>query len=184
MSVARLHSTPHADPLSLARELAQFQGWHCRTLDEMLCLTIPGRFGEYEAQIAWHDEPEALQFLFRFAAPLQDVAGDAVKAMLAALNPRLFLGHFECSEKFLEDESASEGTSESTSENTSEPEIFYRYTWLLRLTDLDLAQLEAAMLLALDEIERFIPAFQLCAYGITPSSEALSACLLEPEGQA
>jgi hypothetical protein len=80
------------------------------------------------------------------------------------INEKLWLGHFDlCSEDLVP---------------------MFRHTMLMRGGNPSIEPLEDLVDIALNECERFFPAFQFVLWGGKSPREALDAAMLEPVGEA
>jgi hypothetical protein len=90
---------------------------------------------------------------------------DAVYALLAMINERMWLGHFDLA--------GGEGLPA------------YRHAMLLRGgRGASVEQLEDLVDIALNECERFYPAFQFVLWGGKSPTEAIDAAVIETAGEA
>src|SRR5688572_9829219 len=167
MALLRVESTQtRHNPIDMLEELVSVNEWrHERSADEDMVVEFRGQWCEYRMFFVWQEDLGALYFscLFDTKVPVAKRAG--VAELLAHINERLWLGHFDlCS-----DEGAP----------------MFRHTILLRGTaGVTSEQLEDLMEAAIHECERFYPAFQFVLWGGKKPQEAVEAALLDTVGNA
>jgi hypothetical protein len=113
----------------------------------------------------WQREIGALQFTCQFDMKVPDAKRSDVNDLLAMLNNRLWLGHFDL----------------DIQQNTP----LFRYTVLARGERMPgVETLEDLVEIALTECERFYPAFQFVIWGGKRPGEAMAASMIDVAGQA
>lgn len=138
--------------------------------DEEIVTTFKGSWSEYELRGLWRADDQVLQFIAMTgisasAAPAADRA--ALYELLGMVNEQLWIGHFELW--------------------SSDGAILFRHALLLEGTDessLSLPQAHALVDAAIEECERYYPAFQFVLWGGKSPRDALKAALTETEGEA
>jgi hypothetical protein len=155
-----------ANPIDLVEEIVHANAWaHDRASDEEMVVEISGRWCEYRLLFVWQREVHALHFSCGFEMKVPKPRRVAVFELLAVVNERLWLGHFDL---------ASDGQSPC-----------YRQGVLLRgASGACVEQIEDLVDIAVSECERFYPAFQLVVWGGKPAEEALAAAMIDPVGEA
>ena len=155
-----------ANPIDLVEEIVAANAWsHDRTADDELLVEVTGRWCEYRLYFAWQEEIGALHFACGFDLKVTKQRRAAVYELLALVNERLWLGHFDL---------ASDGDSPS-----------FRHVVLLRgAPGASVEQVEDLVDIALNECERFYPAFQLVVWGGKSAEEAIAAAMIDPVGEA
>lgn len=154
------------NPLDVVEEIVTANEWPFeRSSEDELVVEIGGRWCDYRLYFVWQPDVSAMQFSCQFDMKLQPNRREAVSALLAEVNNRLWLGHFDvCNE-----------------ENTP----MFRQTTLLRGSrGATVEQLEDLVEIALSECERFYPAFQFVIWGGKSASEAVAAAILDTHGEA
>ncbi|HYD67871.1 YbjN domain-containing protein [Azospirillum sp.] len=154
------------NPLDIVEEIVTANEWPFdRSSEDELIVEIGGRWCDYRLYFVWQQDVSAMQFSCQFDMKVQANRRDAVSGLLAEVNSRLWLGHFDvCSE-----------------EHTP----MFRQTTLLRGSrGATVEQLEDLVEIALSECERFYPAFQFVIWGGKSPSEAVSAAILDTMGEA
>ena len=154
------------NPIDLAEEIVRANQWaHDRASNEELLVEIAGRWSDYRVLFLWQREIAALHFSCSFEMRVPKARRAAVLELLAAINERLWLGHFDL---------VSDDLSPS-----------FRQGVLLRgAGGASVEQLEDLVDVAVTECERFYPAFQLVVWGGKPAEEAIAAAMIEPQGEA
>ncbi|PTQ11510.1 hypothetical protein CLG96_08725 [Sphingomonas oleivorans] len=155
-------------PIDILEHYFEAHGWaNERTSDEEIVASFQGSWAQYELRAVWRDEDRVLQFL---ALPDIRVPADkrgSVYETLGLINEQLWIGHFEMW--------ASSGM------------LLFRHAALLdseRDAALTLDQAETLVEAAIDECERFYPVFQFVLWGDKSPQEAISAALIETQGEA
>jgi hypothetical protein len=155
-----------ANPIDLVEEIVQANEWsHDRSSDEEMVVEIAGRWCDYRLLFIWQREINALHFSCGFEMKSPKARRAAVLELLAAVNERLWLGHFDL-----------------TPSNQSPS---FRQGVLLRgASGASVEQIEDLVDIAVSECERFYPAFQLVVWGGKPAEEAIAAAMIDPAGEA
>ncbi|NYZ14133.1 hypothetical protein HL658_16380 [Azospirillum sp. RWY-5-1] len=167
MSAVAVETTQSShNPLDIVEEIVTANEWPFeRASDDELIVEIGGRWCDYRLYFVWQPDISAMQFSCQFDMKVQPNRRTPVNDLLAEVNTRLWLGHFDvCAE-----------------ENTP----MFRQTTLLRGSrGASVEQLEDLVEIALSECERFYPAFQFVIWGGKSASEAVSAAILDTAGEA
>ena len=155
-----------ANPIDLVEEIVQANEWpHDRATDDEMVVEISGRWCDYRLLFVWQRELNALHFSAAFEMKVQRARRAAVYELLAAVNERLWLGHFDL---------ASDDHSPA-----------FRHGVLLRgAFGASVEQIEDLVEISLSECERFFPAFQLVVWGGKNAEEAIAAAMIDPIGEA
>jgi hypothetical protein len=159
-------SDAHGNPIDLLEELAHAKEWRGeRTTDNEMAVQLAGGWCDYRMLFAWHEDLSAVYFSCLFDLRIPVRKRTAALELLALVNERLWLGHFELgSEDLLP---------------------IYRHTVLLRGAESRSVELlEELVDIALTECERFYPAFQFMLWGGHTPQAALDAAMLETVGEA
>jgi hypothetical protein len=158
--------SPHANPLDILEEIVAANEWlFDRANDDELIVELAGRWCHYRMFFVWQREIGALQFSCQFDMKVPDSKRSDVNDLLALLNNRLWLGHFDL----------------EMQQNTP----LFRYTILARNDRLPGVEvLEDLVEIALTECERFYPAFQFVIWGGKRPVEAMTASMIDTAGQA
>lgn len=159
-------TTSQHNPLDIVEEIVNANEWPFeRSSDDELIVEIGGRWCDYRLYFVWQPDVSAMQFSCQFDMKVQASRRDPVNDLLAEVNARLWLGHFDvCLE-----------------EHTP----MFRQTMLMRgARAASVEQLEDLVEIALSECERFYPAFQFVIWGGKTAEEAVSAAILDTMGEA
>jgi len=155
-----------AAPVDMLAALFEARGWPCQSVSEEEMLgEIQGSWGAYQLRGVWRPEDRVLQLISLPDIRLsRDKLRDAYE-LLALVNEQLWLGHFDI---------WSQGDM-----------LVYRHGVMLGddgLLSLDQAQ--ALVEIAIDECDRFYPAFQFVLWSDKSPRDALAAALVDAAGEA
>jgi hypothetical protein len=155
-----------ANPLDLVEQLVIANDWPFdRRNDDEMAVEAPGRWCDYSLYFAWREDIGALHFSCAMDMKVQPVKKPQLYELLANVNERLWLGHFGLW--------AEEGVP------------MFRHAVLLRgLGSASMEQIEDLVDIALNECERFYPAFQFVLWGGKTAQDAVAAALLDTVGEA
>ncbi len=158
--------TPAANPIDLVEEVVLANEWqHERATDEELLVEIAGRWCDYRLLFVWQREMSALHFTCGFEMKVPRLRRAAVYELLATVNERLWLGHFDLA--------------------PSDQSPAFRHGVLLRgAPGASVEQIEDLVDIALSECERFYPAFQFVVWGGKSADEAIASAMIDPIGEA
>jgi hypothetical protein len=154
------------NPLDLMEEIVTANEWlFDRSSSNELAIEVQGRWSDYRIFAVWQNEIGALQFSCQLELKVPGLRRAAVCELVAGLNGRLWLGHFDLG-----------------------PDMVmptFRHTLLLRGGGgASAEQLEDLVEFAIAECERFYPAFQFVIWGGKSAGEAVSAAILDTVGVA
>lgn len=155
-----------AAPVDMLAALFEARGWTYEfASDEEILGEVQGSWASYQVRGIWRAEDRVLQVL---CLPDIRVANDKKAAffeLLALINEQVWLGHFDI---------WSNGSV-----------LLYRHAMMLGDDGLlSLTQAQTAVEAALDECDRFYPAFQFVLWGDKSPSEALSSAMVDAAGEA
>ncbi len=155
-----------ANPLDLVEQLVTANDWPFdRRSDDEMAVEVPGRWCDYSLYFAWREDIGALHFTCALDIKVQSVKKAQLYELLAAVNERLWLGHFGMW--------------------TEEGVPMFRHAVLLRgLGGASMEQIEDLVDIAVSECERFYPAFQFVIWGGKSANDAISAAMLDTVGEA
>ena len=135
-----------------------------RTEDGDLAFSLGGDWKDYELWFAWRPEGDCLQLCLSMDLTVTKEQRAAAHELITQINPRVWLGHFECWE---------------------DGEIIFRHGMALMTGEQpSLAQAAAMIDVAVEAADRFFPAFDFLAQGSKSPSEAIAACMFETMGEA
>ena len=154
------------NPLELLEEIVGANDWSFERLSaEEMLVEISGRWCHYRLFFFWQDDVSAMQFSCQFDMRVPANRRAAVVDLLALINERLWLGHFD-----IDVDAASP---------------MFRQTTLLRgVQGASVEQLEDLIDIAITECDRFVPAFQFVIWGGKSANEAVSAAILDTVAEA
>lgn len=154
------------NPLDLAELVVMDRDWvFDRPADGELVAEVNGAWCNYRIWCNWQEDSGGLTISCALDSKLPKAALIKVYALLALVNEKLWLGHFEiCSQQTT---------------------ITFRHSMMLRDGAGTTAEhLEELLDLAVSECERFYPAFQSVVWGGKSPSEALQIALFETIAEA
>lgn len=165
-AVAVEDSTSTHNPLDLVEEIVTANEWPFdRASDDEMIVEIAGRWCDYRLFFVWQEEVSAMQFSCQFDMKVPAACRGTLHELLAEVNPRLWLGHFDVC--------------------PDEKTPMFRHTTLLRGSHgASVEQLEDLVEIAVSECERFYPAFQFVVWGGKTAADAVSAAILDTVGEA
>ncbi|MCP9222542.1 YbjN domain-containing protein [Erythrobacter sp. LQ02-29] len=155
-----------APPMEMLAALFDARGWHIAASEtDDFAGEIKGAWSTYQLRAIWRGHDRVLQLL---CLPDIRVAADkraGAHELLALINEQLWLGHFDI---------WSDGGI-----------LVYRHGAMLGDDNtLTLAQAQAMVETAVEECDRFYPAFQFLLWSDKPPREALEAALIDALGEA
>jgi hypothetical protein len=135
-----------------------------RTEDGDLAFSLAGDWKDYELWFAWRPEGDCLQLCLSMDLVATAEQRAAAHELIAAINPRVWLGHFELWE---------------------DGEIIFRHGMALMTGEQpSLAQAAAMIDVAVEGADRFFPAFDFLVRGGKSPQDAIAACMFETVGEA
>jgi hypothetical protein len=152
--------------LDVLESLAEQRGWALERLSNGdLLMESVGEMSTYALQFTWSAQYNCLHITCSMDMRLPDTCGAAVNDLLAAINAKLWIGHF------------------AIMAGLQSPA--FRHTVLMQGPQKQKAkEIEEIIEIALGECERFYPAFQLTAFNNMPAHQAMDCALMECVGQA
>lgn len=147
-------------------------GWSSeRSGDEEIAATIDGAWGKYEVRALWREEDNVLQIVGMPGLRVPDEHRASGYELAGRINEQLWLGHFDIW--------------------SADGSVLFRHAALLAVPEdeeegvgLSLAQAETFVEAALDECDRYYPAFDFLIAGAHNPTEALAAALIDVAGEA
>ena len=162
---ARYEAEEDAAPLDMLVALFEARGWPCEVGTEEICGEIQGSWAKYQLRAIWRSEDRVLQIL---CLPDIRIAAEKLAAaheLVALANEQMWLGHFDIW--------------------SNGGVLLYRNGTLLgREGLLSLDQAQSLVELAVEECDRFYPAFQFVLWGDKSPREALKAAMVDAAGEA
>lgn len=155
------------NPLDLAEQLIHDRDWlYERPGDDELAAEVEGRWCNYRIWFAWQPDLDALMFTCTYDMKVAQPMRSRIHALLAAINERLWLGHFDL--------------------GSTDGVLMYRHGVLLRGSEhrVPPEQLDDLINVAIAECDRFYPAFQSVLWGGMTVENALLHALIDTVGEA
>jgi len=136
-----------------------------RTEDGDLAFALTGDWKDYELWFAWRPEADCLQLCLSLDLRAPKEMATQANALIALINPRVWLGHFE---RWNED-----------------GEIIFRHALSLPSGERPtLAQAASMIDAAVEAADRFYAAFDFLVKGGKSPEDAMAACMFETAGHA
>lgn len=165
------HDVTRGDPIDMIEQIVAANEWpYDRQNKKELTVFLAGNWAEYHLHFAWSDPSAAdryggLQVVCAFDARVSKSVQVSLFELLTLVNAHLWLGHFD----LVVDEGL----------------LMFRHGLLMAGTeDLRATQCEQLIDVAVNECERFYPAFQFVLWGGKTPKEAMQISLLETVGEA
>jgi hypothetical protein len=155
-----------AAPVDMLASLFEARGWPCEFVGEdEISGEIQGSWANYTVRGIWRQQDRVLQLLCLPDIRIADDKRGGVFELLAMVNEQLWVGHFDIW--------------------SNGGVLLYRHGLLLGddgLLSIDQAQ--TAVEAAVDECDRFYPAFQFVLWGDKSPTEALASAMVDAAGEA
>lgn len=154
------------NPIDVIEEVALAHDWPVeRQGEDELAVQISGNWCDYRLWFVWRADLSAVYFSCGYDMRVHRDRHRAVYPLLAKLNERLWLGHFELW--------------------SDEGWPTFRHTLLLPGgAAIESSLIQEMVDTAIAESDRFYPAFQFVVWGGKSADEAIEAALLETVGEA
>ena len=168
MTMSEVHSIDGDDaaPVDMLASLFDARGWTYEYLsDDEILGEVQGSWASYQLRAIWRSEDNVLQLLCLPDIRVADDKRSAVFEVMALINEQLWLGHFDIW--------------------SSGGVLLYRHGLMLGDDGLlSLAQAQTVIEAAIDECDRFYPAFQFILWGDKTPAEALASAMVDAAGEA
>ncbi len=154
------------NPLDVMEDIVRSNEWlFDRSSEEELLVEMSGRWCDYRMFFVWRNEGKAPHYTCWLDMKVVPEKRREISELLSQINERMWFGHFElCSEA---------GTP------------MFRHTMLTRgWNGVSVEQLEDLVEIAVNECERFYPAFQYVLWAGYNAHQAIEATMLDPIGEA
>jgi hypothetical protein len=156
---------PPTNPIGLVEEYTLDQDWNAeRTNENELWSELPSQWGSQRLWVVFHDDTEFLQFNCYLNLKIPSRFLGKTSEMITLINERVWLGHFEIW--------------------AEETVPVFRIVLPLRGAQLTEEQLDDIMAAIFQESTRFFPAFQWIIWGGKSAEEAVTAAIIDTEGEA
>jgi hypothetical protein len=166
MQSLTLETKSPLSPLCLLEEVFHDYDWNYeRDSEHEISAEIEGRWCNYRLFAMWRQDLGSLMLSSLIDVKIPSEKLSPVTILLAAFNPRLWLGHFEI---------------------TPDYQIpAFRYNLVLKgNTSATLEQIEDIVTAAITECDRLYPALQFVLWGGKTPEEAMMAAMLDTHGEA
>lgn len=155
-----------AAPVDMLASLFDARGWQYEFVaDDEILGEVQGSWASYQLRAIWRAEDNVLQLLCLPDIRVAEDKRQAVFEVMALINEQLWLGHFDIW--------------------SNGGVLLYRHGLMLGDDGLlSLSQAQAVIEAAIDECDRFYPAFQFILWGDKSPAEALASALVDAHGEA
>ncbi len=155
-----------AAPVDMLASLFEARGWPCEFVsDDEISGEIQGSWANYQLRGIWREEDRVLQLLCLPDVRVPSGKRAVVFELLAMVNEQLWLGHFDIW--------------------SNGGVLLYRHGMMLGDDGLlSLSQAQAVVETAVEECDRFYPAFQFVLWGDKTPADALDSALVDAAGEA
>lgn len=154
------------NPLDLAEQLIMDREWlFDRPMDDELVAEVQGSWCNFRIWFTWQPELNVVIFSCAYDTKIPKKERAKIYPLLAAVNEKMWLGHFDLG--------AEDGM------------VMFRHALLLRGgIGATPEQMEDLIDIAMNECNRFYPAFQSVLWGGNTPEEALEIAMLDTVGEA
>lgn len=155
-----------ANPLDILEQVVSGESWPFERIGEdELTIAVSGRWSEYRLSFTWAADFEAILIACSFDMRVPRPKRRDVCALLALVNERMWLGHFDLW--------------------SDDGIVLFRHGLMLQGgAALTTAQCEGLIKLGIEACERFYPAFQYLIWGGKSPDDAMAAALFDCVGEA
>ena len=167
MPVVSMESGPRpANPIDVVEEIVSSNDWTFdRAGDNELAVEVAGQWCNYRLYFSWRDDYHALHFSCAFDMRVPEIRLAPVHQLLALVNEKMWIGHFDLW--------------------SDDGLPMFRHAVLLRGSEgASAEQLEDLVSVALNECDRFYPAFQFVIWSGKAPADAIAAAMISPAGEA
>lgn len=161
----RFEAEDDAAPLDMLAALFEARGWPCESTPEEMTGEIQGSWAKYQLRGVWRPEDLVLQILCLPDIRIPNDKRAAAHELVALVNEQMWLGHFDIW--------------------SNGGVLLYRNGTMLGDAGLlSLDQAQALVEIAVEECDRFYPAFQFVLWGDKEPRAALEAAMVDAAGEA
>ena len=155
-----------AAPVDMLASLFEARGWQYEFVgDDEISGEVQGSWASYQLRGIWRREDHVLQLLCLPDIRIPDEKRAPMFEVLAMVNEQMWLGHFDVWSNGMV--------------------LLYRHALMLGDDGLlSIAQAQTAVEAAIDECDRFYPAFQFILWGDKSPTEALASAMVDAAGEA
>ena len=153
-------------PVDMLVALFEARGWPYELIGEdELSGEVQGGWAKYQVRAIWRREDNVLQLLCLPEVRVPDAKRTTMFELLSLVNEQIWLGHFDIW--------------------SSGSVLLFRHGLMLGDDGLlSVQQAQSAVEAAVEECDRFYPAFQFVLWGERDAHEALAAALVDAAGEA
>lgn len=154
------------EPLDVVERIAEEEGWDFkRHTDNEIIISVLGNWCNYSMSFIWNDEVQAMHFACMFDIRVRPKDKGQIYELLAMINEEIWLGHFGLWHE--------DGL------------LMFRHTILFRdAAGPSYEQVEDIVKVAIDECNRFYPAFQHVIWNGRSAEDAISLSMIDCVGNA
>jgi len=155
-----------AAPIEMLAALFEARSWQAEIVaDNEMVGEVQGSWAKYQLRAIWRSEDNVLQFLCLPDIRVTEEKRTSANELLSLVNEQMWLGHFDIW--------------------SNGDVLLYRHGALLGDDGmLSLNQAQALVETAIDECDRFYPAFQFVLWGDKSPRAALDAAMVDAAGEA
>lgn len=153
-------------PVEMLASLCEARGWSFDfAAEDEITAEIQGSWANYQLRGIWRQEDHVLQLICLPDIRVPDDKRAPMFEVLAMVNEQMWLGHFDVWSNGMV--------------------LLYRHALMLGDDGLlSLGQAQTAVEAAIEECDRFYPAFQFILWGDKSPTEALAAAMVDAAGEA
>lgn len=165
MATTQANYDHFTNPVDMVEHIATIHDWTFeRSAPDELTLSVEGSWCDYHLSLTWRGDLEALHLACAFDCKVSKVKLNEVYRLIAMINEQLWLGHFDLWKE--------------------DGMLLYRHGLLLAGANTHVSQCEALLHGALEACERYYQTFQFLLWAGKSPEDALTATMLETQGQA
>jgi len=165
MATTQANYDHFTNPVDMVEHIATIHDWTFeRSAPDELTLSVEGSWCDYHLSLTWRDDLAALHLACAFDCKVSKVKLNEVYRLIAMINEQLWLGHFDLWKE--------------------DGMLLYRHGLILAGANTHVSQCEALLHGALEACERYYQTFQFLLWAGKSPEDALTATMLETQGQA
>lgn len=165
MATTQANYDHFTNPVDMVEHIASVHDWTFeRSAPDELTLSVTGAWCDYHISLTWRDDLEALHLACAFDYKASKPRLNDIYRLMALINEQLWLGHFDLWKE--------------------DGMLLYRHGLLLAGAETHAGQCEALLHAALEACERYYQSFQFVLWAGKSPEDALTATMLETQGQA
>jgi len=159
------YAQQESNPIDMIEQVSVVRNWPFeRESDDELTLIGGGKWTDFRLGFNFLRDCDAIQLTLMFDVKIPETRQNEVFHLLALVNSRNWLGHFDWWEE--------------------ERVVMFRYGAPMRGAEMSPGQAEDIIDLALEACEIFFPALQYVLWGGMTANESVNACMMETIGEA